>query len=262
MHTHTIATNIGPIRVHESGIPDGPELVLLHGMFFDHSLWAKQIMQLTHCRCLAVDMPGHGWSKNVRSNWTMDHCARMLLEILRALDLEHATVAGHSWGAMTALRAAASVPDRMRQLLLFNMPVMPASRYRTLGFTLQRALLPMRSFYGKQVAMSLYSPGFLRQHPEKITTMVGRLRSMSATQIWRTIHSVVIDADFGQPYLDRLKVPCHLFAGDEDHLRQGHPPNTEILLGGHVSPEEAAEDVAAAIEFRLYPQDWAERFVA
>ena len=136
-----ISTVLGKIalRIDEQG-GDEP-LIFLHGVFLDRSLWAAYDTHLTGRTHVYVDMPAHGRSEDVGRRWTLDECAVMLIQILDALDLARCVVVGHSWGSMTALRAASEHPDRFRALCLCNMPFKRSSGIGRLGFQIAGDLL-------------------------------------------------------------------------------------------------------------------------
>lgn len=95
MNSSIISTSIGDIAVYDNQVRSEKTLVFLHGVFLDHSLWDYQINNLPEYRCIAVDMPGHGLSQNVQSNWSLDDCGQMLLDIIKEMGLKDLIVVGH-----------------------------------------------------------------------------------------------------------------------------------------------------------------------
>src|ERR1700744_1930543 len=96
----SIRTRIGTIAIFiRSGPPDKLPLVLLHGIYFDHHLWDKQVEAVKDRTVIAIDMPLHGESReNIKPHWTLNDCAIMLIEILNSLDIPRVIAVGHSWG--------------------------------------------------------------------------------------------------------------------------------------------------------------------
>ena len=61
----TVAGSGGaPLDVMETGDPNGPEILFIHGMSGSYLTWLPQLEApaLAHCRMVAFDMRGHGGS--------------------------------------------------------------------------------------------------------------------------------------------------------------------------------------------------------
>ncbi|TSE36769.1 Dihydrolipoyllysine-residue acetyltransferase component of acetoin cleaving system [Tepidimonas fonticaldi] len=99
--------------------PAQPTVVMIHGVLNDHSVWILQSRYLAHhgFNVLAIDLPGHGRSGGEPPARVADG-ARAVLGLLDALAVERAALAGHSFGSLIALQAAADAPQRVAQLAL------------------------------------------------------------------------------------------------------------------------------------------------
>lgn len=107
------ASDGGRLHVVEHG--SGPPIVLVHGITLSSSIWALQLDRLAdRHRVVAVDMRGHGRSEAGRDGYGIDRLADDLLDVLQALEIEQAVLAGHSMGGMVSLRLACQRPDEMR----------------------------------------------------------------------------------------------------------------------------------------------------
>ncbi len=53
------------LYVQESGTPDAPSIVFLHGIGASGWMWARQTAALADYHCLNVDLPGHGKSNQI-----------------------------------------------------------------------------------------------------------------------------------------------------------------------------------------------------
>jgi 4,5:9,10-diseco-3-hydroxy-5,9,17-trioxoandrosta-1(10),2-diene-4-oate hydrolase len=71
-------------------------------------------------RVIAVDWPGHGRSSGDRIPASAERYAELLHDLLDALGVERAVIAGNSIGGAAALRYAHRRPDRVRGLVLEN----------------------------------------------------------------------------------------------------------------------------------------------
>lgn len=109
--------------------PGKPALLLVHGAANDHAAWHDVMPQLA-ARGLSVfapDLPGHGQSAGTPLA-SIGALADWLLALLGKLELDGATVAGHSMGSLVALEAAARGGARIGRLALLGASVpMPVS---------------------------------------------------------------------------------------------------------------------------------------
>ena len=105
----------------EWGRADGPVAVLLHGLGSEADDWALTAPGLTRFRVIALDARGHG-----RSDWATSYDLTDLrddvIEAMDALGVLAAAVIGHSMGGVVAYLLAATRPDRVRALVLEDMP--------------------------------------------------------------------------------------------------------------------------------------------
>ncbi len=51
---------------YHGGLPNATPVVLIHGGFTDHRCWPAQVRRLPNRRVVAVDLPGHGRSEDLR----------------------------------------------------------------------------------------------------------------------------------------------------------------------------------------------------
>jgi pimeloyl-ACP methyl ester carboxylesterase len=118
------------LLAHGSGSP----VVLLHGVSLSAAAWAHLFTDLSGCRLLAVDLPGHGLSDP--ATYRRGHVrpqARVLIDdIFDALEIDQAPVIGHSLGGMLALWYAAAGAERISRLVAIGEPAvaLPGVRVR------------------------------------------------------------------------------------------------------------------------------------
>lgn len=100
---------------------DGPEgapvLLLSNSLGTDLSLWQPQVAALAGpLRLLRYDTRGHGGSSATPGPYTLDQLGRDALDLLDALGIRQAHVAGVSLGGMTALWLASHAPERVLKI--------------------------------------------------------------------------------------------------------------------------------------------------
>jgi len=107
-----------------------PVVVMLHGAGMDRTVWSLQARYLAHHRrgVLALDLPGHGKSAGPALG-SIPELADWVGKLLDKMEIAHATLVGHSMGALIALDLAARRPEKVRALALLGiaerMPVHP-----------------------------------------------------------------------------------------------------------------------------------------
>lgn len=248
MQETNIKTGLGNICVAiEEKDLTSPPIIFMHGVFLDKSLWHEFPAKITQKTHIYIDMPAHGKSSDVGQDWDLDDCVTMLIQIMDTLNVKTCFLIGHSWGSMTALRAAVRSPDRFEALGLFNMPYMKTTGLRRLGFIFQKMMLAFPRFYAEQAAKSLYSRNCLKTRPELSMNMQDRLSKRSAKELGRIIDSVILNPEDAINLIKELTIPALAVVGQEDYVRQSPDLKTLVVPGGHISPHESAKDIKEAI---------------
>jgi len=143
------------VRVADSG--DGSSVILLHGLFLDHTTWDGVASVLgERCRVVAPDLPGFGESEKPsprRFSYHVEAFAEAVADLYAALDLGRASVVGHCLGGAAALVLAARHPELVSKLVLVD----ALSETPRLGAAGRVGLLPfvggfvLKQLWGKQV---------------------------------------------------------------------------------------------------------------
>jgi pimeloyl-ACP methyl ester carboxylesterase len=123
--------NANGLNFHYQQAGSGPDVILIHGVTGDLSIWflceAMGVLARSF-RVTAFDLRGHGYSDVPRDGYTSADQAADVLAIMDALEIDHATLVGHSFGAVIALHAAVLHPDRIDAVVLSD-PSFPALRH-------------------------------------------------------------------------------------------------------------------------------------
>src|SRR3712207_3896083 len=112
-----------PIAYWRSG--DGPPLVLVHGSFDDHNVWAPVLPALEErFTVYAVDRRGRGGSGD-GTDHSLESEAADIAEVVESIgSQEEVNLLGHSYGGVCALEAARRA-TKERRLVLYE-PAVPA----------------------------------------------------------------------------------------------------------------------------------------
>ena len=101
--------------------PAGSSIVLLHGAGMDHTVWVMPARYFARhgYRVIAPDLPGHGRSSGSPLT-SVAAMADWLAQLLKALDVDGATIMGHSMGSLVACSFAARHPEACTRLVLLG----------------------------------------------------------------------------------------------------------------------------------------------
>jgi pimeloyl-ACP methyl ester carboxylesterase len=124
----------GQIHVRTDGPAAGPQLVLLHKMFWS-SVQFERVQGLLAKRgigSIAVDLPGYGFSDAPPAEPTAAQYAETLVPVLKALKVSRAFVLGVDTGSSIALAFADAHPERVSGLIIDGAPIFDAATARKL----------------------------------------------------------------------------------------------------------------------------------
>ena len=100
-------------------VGEGPPLVFVHGAAGDGRMWQPQLAALADdFTVVAWDEPGAGRSSDVPADFGLADYADCLAEVIEALALGPAHVAGLSWGGTLVLELYRRHPGRVATLIL------------------------------------------------------------------------------------------------------------------------------------------------
>jgi pimeloyl-ACP methyl ester carboxylesterase len=127
----TVQLANGPtLRYREWGRPDGAVVLLLHGTTSDGTTWSHVAPGLgEHFRVIAPDLRGRADSE-WPDEYSLPLMADDVIGFLDALGILGAIVVGHSSGALVAFLVATGHPERVRMLVLEEMPPPDAAKPR------------------------------------------------------------------------------------------------------------------------------------
>ncbi len=160
-------------QVHYLAAGKGEPVVLLHGLAASVVAWRRNISVLAQRYAVyAPDLPGHGDSDKPDIAYSLDEGVRFLSRFLDALRLERAVLVGNSTGGLLALAMALRQPERVRALVLVDIPGLG----RELAWPLRLASVPGLglALEALNIATSQRFAPKLFYRPERIEPSVGR----------------------------------------------------------------------------------------
>jgi len=111
----------GVIRYGDEG--DGPVLLFVHGVLANGTLWREVVPRLSEdFRCIIPDLPlgGHSVPMESGADLTPPGVARMVVDLMEALDLRDVTLVGNDTGGAICQLVISEHPERVGSLVLTN----------------------------------------------------------------------------------------------------------------------------------------------
>jgi pimeloyl-ACP methyl ester carboxylesterase len=248
----------GTIHYRDAG--EGPPVVFLHGLLVDGEVWRKvtPLMQGT-ARSIVPDLPlgSHRLALNADADLSPATVARLVGDLLAALDLEDVTLVGNDTGGAISQLVALDHGERVGRLVLTNcdcfdvfppkefVPMVKAAR---VPGALYAAMQPMRAAKARRMPMAY---GWLAHEiPDEVTAawiqpfLDDADIRRDAVAFMRAIDkATMIDA---AERLPSLKIPALVVWGQDDRF---------------FGPE-LGERLAAVLGARLAPIAGARTFVS
>jgi pimeloyl-ACP methyl ester carboxylesterase len=209
----------------------GPALLFIHGIGDSSVTWRPLVGELARdFTVIAPDLLGHGRSAKPRADYSVAAYANAMRDLLAVLDIERATVVGHSLGGGVAMQFAYQYPERCERLVLVSTGgigrevhpilrvasspvaelVLPLCRFaamRTFGRGVVRALELLGTPLGRDAG------DFQRMFDAlpDVTSQRAFVRTLRAVVDWRGQHITMLD----RCYLAR-DIPTLLVWGTRD----------------------------------------------
>lgn len=245
------------MHVRDTGPKGAPALILLHG--FGASLhtwepWARELEK--EFRVIRFDLPGSGLSApDIRQDYTDGRSLKLINTLMDQLQIDKASLAGHSIGGRIAWTFAAHYPQRVHKLVLiapdgFASPGFEYGAVPEVGLSLKL----MRYALPKPVLRMSLQPAYANAQflNDELTTRYYELmlapgsRDVLVSRLKQTILTDPV------PWLRKISAPTLLLWGQQDAMIPvAHAqdylkvlPDARLLSlpgVGHLPHEEAAD---------------------
>jgi len=121
-----IETNGIKLHVMESGPADGPMILFLHGFPEFWYAWRKQIGYFAQKGYLVVAPDQRGYNLSDKPEgvaaYKIDELAKDIIGLIDAYGREQVFLVGHDWGASVSWWVALKYPERIKKLVILNVP--------------------------------------------------------------------------------------------------------------------------------------------
>lgn len=268
----------------------GPVILLIHGIGDNSTTWhTVQSVLAQRFTVIAPDLLGHGRSDKPRADYSVAAYANGMRDLLSVLDIDRATVIGHSLGGGVAMQFVYQFPHLVDRLILVG----AGGVTKDVNIALRIASIPMGSealaalrlplvlpalqIVGRAARMLFGSTGTGRDLPDMLRILADLPEPTASSAFARTLRAVVDWRGQVVTMLDRCylteSVPVQLIWGDSDsvipvsHARMAHAAmpgsRLEIFEGSghflfHDDPDRFVEVVERFIDSTapaVYDQD-------
>lgn len=221
MRSSNIATTLGRLRVYQCG--EGPALLFWSSLLMSSRMWTAQAAHFSPgYRVILLDPPGHGDSEPLRRLFTFEECARCVVQVLDALQLERTHFVGNSWGGMMGGTLAALHPDRIGKCVLMNCTASPAGLRHRLEYGFLSQLLHtvgrIRGPLAIPALRAFAGPTSERERPAVMSTIRTALKDVDGRSASWAVRSVVPLRPDQHALLARIRTPVLVIAGEEDRV--------------------------------------------
>jgi pimeloyl-ACP methyl ester carboxylesterase len=213
----------------------GPALLLIHGIGDNSTTWEPVHARLARrFTVIAPDLLGHGMSDKPRADYSVAAYANGMRDLLSVLDIERATVVGHSLGGGVAMQFCYQFPQLVDRLILVGAggvtkDVNIAMRLASLpvaseAFALLRIplVLPTLQLTGRVLGSVLGSTGVGRDMPNTLRILADLPEPTASSAFTRALRAVVDWRGQVVTMLDRCylteSVPVQLIWGEQDPM--------------------------------------------
>jgi pimeloyl-ACP methyl ester carboxylesterase len=176
----------------------GEALLLVHGMAGSSQTWREILPRLAkNYRVIAPDLLGHGQSAKPRTDYSLGAFAVGLRDLLDELEVDSATVVGHSLGGGIAMQFLYQHPDYCRRLILIS----SGGLGQDVGWILRLLSAP-----GAELVMPVIAPKLVLRAGDSVKSWLSSmgLRSPRGAEIWNA-YSSFSDAQTRESFLRTLR---------------------------------------------------------
>jgi len=253
-----VATALGPLSILSAG--DGPPLLLIAGLGGRGAFWSRfQGAAARRFRAITFDHPGCGDSPPARNLPSTIDLSMHVRALLDALEIERASIVGHSMGGAIAQHLAVAAPDRVEKLVLSATWAGPDAWFSALFDARLEILEKLGPAAYLQNGSALGNPGWWAQEnfEETNKALATRLAAFPGMELERERIAAVVNHD-ARSSLSAIRAPTLVVTAQDDAITPTgfavelaeRIPNARLKIlakGGHFAPQTVPNRYQTAV---------------
>jgi 3-oxoadipate enol-lactonase len=246
---------------YEQNGQSSPDIVLVHGLSYDHTCWASQVAALSaSSRVTTYDLPGHGQSQEPAGPFTFDVYIEHLAHLLTYLKIQTVIVSGHSMGGSIILQFAGTEP-KAHGIVVNGIVVVDSELPDPSEKVVAQTVGPLIKKYGLAFLMPyfqniFYSLNFQAAEAEVVTAWQAQFITNVPDNVIAALNAW---ANRSNPVTSGISCPALVLTGVEDNfvgvaksqILAAAIPNCQLMLianSGHLTLQEQPASVSLALQ--------------
>lgn len=240
---------------------EGLPIILIHGFCESSEIWDSFTTKIADgFKVIAVDLPGFGASKLLKSHFSIKDIAQSLNQWVVSEGFNNAILIGHSLGGYVALAMIDQKPELYAGLVLFHSTARPdtgskrENRNKVMAFVKE---------HGVSKFIDSFVPGLYYLKDHKSIPFVHEIASKTTDSTFLAYTEAMRDRPSAEEVLVKTKVPILIIAGQHDvvidasTLEEQAKLNSRITFYvlpnvGHMGLLEAENEAAQVINDFVY----------
>ena len=214
---------VNGIQIYYEEQGSGEPLILINGLAFPMDLWFAQIEELSKdFRVIAPDNRGIGHTDKPNDPYTIPLMASDIVELLKALGIDRAHVAGLSMGGFIAQEIAISHPEVVDRLVLIATGLSGLKAQEMGKPFWEKVAAQIQGKTAEQIYridLTLMSaPGFVQKHPDVLNQAI-KLRLIKRQPLYAFLcQSAACNVFDSSLRIQSIAMPTLIILGKDDPL--------------------------------------------
>jgi len=198
-------------------------IVLIHGMGSSLECWLKIVAELRKkYRCIILDLPGYGSSKNSSKNFSIDYCIDIINSLLQHLQINSCTLLGHSMGGQIAIKLIGKCSVLINKLLLVSPAGLEQFDSKDMEWISKNITTKSMYAFSKKDVVKMVSKNFHNQNLNIEILLNQRLKIMDDDETNYKYCETIVQSYYAMlqektlPLIKKIQIPTYIIFGEDD----------------------------------------------